>query len=613
MKLKVYQQGGGLIYTPFIPGRTESKISGSSTDSNGDDSKIDPLDKEILALMKDKDLLPSDIEAISSALIGFQRRTQHLGNPALGGSSDYRSVMPGMLQIMQMVSTARFNRQQWDNAVSEMQKHDAGSEVAMDSYGRMFVLDKDGKLSKISPNEYDNTKHHAISNSELLQYRERVAGMDGNLLNAMDDLVGKQDVYKAINEIIKAYGTQDKVAFLTKDKAAQAIILDLNSPDGIYNIKETYTAADLQTAFKVLYDELPTNMQHLLKANAALAGESNPEVGAYKFINNIIHNNISRNLSASFDASATKAAGGAGDSDDPKNLTDYNYVENLATGRNFQPPVFTTFNPGGSSVYIHAPIQNVGALTTGDGITPVGPGMVDSILESIKGLKAISPQYTVTFGDQMLDASAQGQLLYDGSALQRVNLPYKEVNGEITVDWETVEQLEEINKNITEKGATPGMIRDMIADNPKFVWNSETGQVEAVNHMWFLTFGAMIGHDFVDGLNTNSRYIERMTQDQADFWHKRYEEAAKYGFVNHDKNAPQRTNAPTDKGFLGIDWQKTKYYHGNVFMPILNEMAGAVQYYPKATHMDNMHTYMDNQRDLEIQNQVRTGQRNFNW
>ena len=79
-----------------------------------------------------------------------------------------------------------------------MQKNDAGSEVAMDSYGRMFVLDKDGKLSKISPNEYDNTKHHAISNSELLQYRERVAGMDGNLLNAMDDLVGKQDVYKAV-------------------------------------------------------------------------------------------------------------------------------------------------------------------------------------------------------------------------------------------------------------------------------------------------------------------------------------------------------------------------------------------------------------------------------
>jgi len=122
----------------------------------------------------------------------------------------------------------------------------------------------------------------------------------------------------------------------------------------------------------------------------------------------------------------------------------------------------------------------------------------------------------------------------------------------------------------------------------------------------------MVGHDFVDGLDTNSRYISRMTQDQADFWHKRYEEATKYGFVNHDKNAPIRTNAPTDKGFLGVDWQRTKYYHGNVFMPILNEMAGAVQYYPKTTHMDNMHTYMDNQRDLQIQNQVQTGQRNFN-
>ena len=135
MKLKVYQQGGGLIYTPFIPGRTESTISGNS--SNGsDEQKIDPLDKEILGLMKDKNLLPSDIEAISSALINFQKSTQHL-NSGFGTSASYRSVMPGMLKIMNMVSIAQHNKDFWDTKVSEMQKHNAGSEIALDSYGRM--------------------------------------------------------------------------------------------------------------------------------------------------------------------------------------------------------------------------------------------------------------------------------------------------------------------------------------------------------------------------------------------------------------------------------------------------------------------------------------------
>jgi len=110
MKLKVYQQGGGLIYTPFIPGAQGTATSGSGRSSGGDDSAIDPLDKELIALMKDQNLLPSDIQAIYNQLIAFQRKAQHL--TALGGSAGYRAVMPGMLQIMQMVSIAKANKDQ---------------------------------------------------------------------------------------------------------------------------------------------------------------------------------------------------------------------------------------------------------------------------------------------------------------------------------------------------------------------------------------------------------------------------------------------------------------------------------------------------------------------
>lgn len=432
MKLKVYQQGGGLIYTPFLPGQAQSSAASKKQSSGEDDPKLDPLDKEIIALMKGEDLLPSDIQSISNALIAFQRSTQHLSS--VGGTDAYRSVMPRMIQLTGMVHTAKFNKKQWDNAISEIRKHDAGSEVAMDSYGRMYVMDEQGELSKIAPTEFDREKYTPISNSQLLQYRERVAGMDKSMLNSMDDVVGKKDVYQAINEIIRAYGTNEQVAFLTKDKAAQSVILDANSPDGLYKLTEKHTAADLEKAFKVLYDELPANMQHLLRANAALAGEEDPTVGAYKMIHSIITNNISRSITGDYDSTASKAAGlgGAGEGD-PKNLTEYNYVENLATGRNFTPPRYTSFNPT-STVTMHAAVQNTGSLMRKDGITPVGPGMVDTIFETVEGLKQISPQYTVTFGDQILDASAQGSLMYDGSALQRINMPYKEVNGEITVD-----------------------------------------------------------------------------------------------------------------------------------------------------------------------------------
>ena len=155
------------------------------------------------------------------------------------------------------------------------------------------------------------------------------------------------------------------------------------------------------------------------------------------------------------------------------------------------------------------------------------------------------------------------------------------------------------------------MIEELLSNHPDLYYNKETQTVEAVNSMWFLTFGAMMGTDFVDGLDTNSRYLEKVDKDSARFWHRKYEEAAEYGFVNHDKNAPKRTDPITDKGLFGFDWSATKYYRGNVFVPIRLTLAGAKEYYPAASHMHNMQTQAMSERDAQLQQSV--PRRNFNW
>jgi hypothetical protein len=117
MKIKTYAEGGGLIYTPFISeqstfGNTSSK---SSESSDSEDSKLDPLDKELIALMKDRDLLPNEIEMIYNELISFQRSTQSLSSySGLSGTDTYRSAMPGMLQIMSLLSQAKYNKGDYD-------------------------------------------------------------------------------------------------------------------------------------------------------------------------------------------------------------------------------------------------------------------------------------------------------------------------------------------------------------------------------------------------------------------------------------------------------------------------------------------------------------------
>lgn len=615
MKLKVYQQGGGLIYTPFIPEQyadSSGRGSKSSSGSDSEDAKLDPLDKELLGLMKDQNLLPSDIQAIYNKLIVFQKKTQKLSEmEGFGGTGSYRSVMPGMLQIMNLTNQAKNNKEYWDQAVSEIKKHNAGSEIALDAYGRMWVNSEDG-IKKIAPSEFDNERHSPLSYSQLLYMRRNnpeLAFSDSIFGETGMDVIGAADVRKEIDDIIANFGSIKSAEF--KKQVFQDIASDLQG-EGIFKITSKYSKADLNDFSGLLYSRLSNEAKHLIRANAAVGGYDPTD-----YIRSIISSQTDVDVDPSYEASLSKAnalggAGGSGSGDDEKNLTEYSYIENLATGRNFELPKWTTFNPV-STVSLHAAIQNTGSLMRKDGITPVGPGMVDAILESVEGLKQISPQYTVTFGDQILDASAQGALMYDGSALQRVNLPYTEVNGEITVDWKLVEELEEANRQIQSKGATPGMIQELIKDNPKLRYNSQTGMIEAVNSMWFLTFGAMIGDDFVNGLDTNSRYLEMMNKDKSDYWHHRYEEAAKYGFVNHPKDAATRTGAPTDKGFLGWDWTGTHYYHGNVFMPILNTLADATQYYSKSRHLNNAQTQAMNEREEQIRRDVETGTRNFNW
>lgn len=603
MKLRIMQQGGGLVYTPFIP---EQQVSNKSERSSNDiEVKFDPLDKELLSLMKDQDLLPSDINQIFNRVIAFQKKTQGLSSGA------YRSAMPGMLQILNLASRAKYEKSKATDVENKLRSENAWADPALDKNGRMYVTNLEtGKIELINPSKFDSDSYSPISNSQLLNYREQSDPFNGNILTDLQQAVGMTSISKELDRIIKALGSSEKEGYIDKRTAEALHLLDGSSPDGIYKLTQKGSSIDIDSAVTLVFKQLPVNMQQALHARAAIS-----DINTQDLVKAIVMSNLSSKTGINFDSTATKSSGNgssAGIGGDEKNLTEYGYIENLATGRNFELPKYTAFNTG-SRVTLHTMIQNTGVLMKDDGVTPVGAGMVDAIFETVGGLKQISPQYTVTFGDQILDATALGQLMYDGSPLQRVKLPYTEVNGEFTVDWSLMDTIEEANKQIKEKGASPAMIKDIIESNPKLSYNEESGLIEATNSMWFLTFGAMMGDDFVEGLNTDSKYLERMSKEKSDFWHHKYEEAAQYGFVQHDKNAPKRTNAPTDRGFLGIDWHLTRYYHGNVFIPIINDLAGAKQYYSKGTHMNNAQTKAMNDRDAQIQQEMENGARKFNW
>ena len=118
--------------------------------------------------------------------------------------------------------------------------------------------------------------------------------------------------------------------------------------------------------FFVLYSQLSNSAKHLINANAAVGGYNTVD-----YIRSIISSRTDVESDVSYESTLTKAnatggTGGSGDGDE-KNLVEYSYIENLATGRNFELPKWTTFNPV-STVSLHAAVQNTGSLMKKDGV-----------------------------------------------------------------------------------------------------------------------------------------------------------------------------------------------------------------------------------------------------
>lgn len=571
MKLKTYQQGGGLIYTPFIPEQyTNASAKTSKSSSSDEDSKLDPLDKELLSLMKDQNLLPSDINQIFARLIAFQRKSQSLSDL---GDGSYRSIMPGMLQIMQMVSNARYNKAKSDDAIRIMSNQNTGADVALDKYGRMYVQNENGEIKHIAPSEYDSDKYRPISNSELLYLRENSLPFDTDILSDISKTVGLTEISKEISRIINDFGKTKSEQYYDRDVVD--VFTALNSPDGIYKLTEEKTSADLRKAWNVIYKQLPTKMQHVLNARAALT-DSDPA----NFIHEIVLSNLDYTQSIDYDATQSKAAGlNTGDGSDGEKLNTHDtYPERIATGGVSIPywEVIQT-NNNGHKMYAYA--QKMGPiLKSGQGIGTVN---LDRVLQDFDAAGIIDWEH-VTFGDQKLDTIDFPKVVYDGgSQIYRVWLPTKEDG---TVDFTAQQQMSDLQNWIDENGViNDSIIEERVKEIPNAKWNKDKKIIEfdLSKCKPFLVVRGIVSSDKVR-FDPKSPYIQKMDKGEKDSrkdWLTMYNNAIATGISTEGKKKYDYGEAAG-----------RHLYEGSIFMPITNEVIGALiyndQWFDKSVYTD---------------------------
>ncbi len=89
--------------------------------------------------------------------------------------------------------------------------------------------------------------------------------------------------------------------------------------------------------------------------------------------------------------------------------------------------------------------------------------------------------------------------------------------------------------------------------------------------------------------------------------------ANKYGYTNPTKGSSERVGRNQKEGHFIIDWKNHDLYKSKVFMPVTRELAGSSEFYPAATHMDNMNTAMARKQQVQLQKERDMGLRKFNF
>lgn len=119
MKIKSMQVGG-IVYTPFIPNRTQQQ-----QEVKAKEEKITgTIKKEIIDLLKENGL-QNDVDNTLNAAMNFLNSSSNLSNFAIFGGSQSDFSLAQLTQVQSLVNRTKRNKQQYDSASKVLTEQNA--------------------------------------------------------------------------------------------------------------------------------------------------------------------------------------------------------------------------------------------------------------------------------------------------------------------------------------------------------------------------------------------------------------------------------------------------------------------------------------------------------
>ena len=622
MKIKSYA-GGGIAYLPTTTNRGEAASAASSSSSS---SKVPGFADKIIDMVKSEGI-DSDVNAFLNQV----ERTLNLANDPTGQNLSMREI----LQLARTASSVKTNYTMFKDAQKALDAEDAWGDVATDSRGYIYTWNQDSnKIEKVAPSAYNPEKQLALTNQDLLNFRWNNTDTKYNtsIITDVSKSVGMKTISTYLIDIIKNFEQSEVTGYGNKINADIASGLkalvnhsDTNGntigdlitagPDGLYKLtqKATIKDAHIDKAINYLVQSLNNDMKHALVAKAAVEGYT-PEA----YLVELLDIYTGRSITADYDATTSKAASG-GDGGSSSSKIQQTLAESYVTGSNAVPMQMIPIAPNNSKTTLYVPAQNVQSVRldrSGQPGQPMPIANLRTVIQDSYALGNITNRGTVVFGDQLISDTQLNGLVYTGTDMYRVILPYKVVDGRhIVPDFELQNKLNDIVENGKNQGADITTInRYLNQECPGARYNPETETIELPNNRkhTFLTFGAQAASNYVD-FNTDSDYITKVNEPNVDV----YKNAVQYGYATHGKNDEKSVEASG----MGPSWfglgTKNKIYEGMVYLPISNDLAGTLGYnqgyVDKEAYTNISGRYEDHEREMAIQDRMNSGELPTNW
>lgn len=586
MKIRIMQSGGGMppftYYQPVMINTEKPNYISDSNSASSKSSKKELGEVELMKMLGELDGLPSDREQIYKTVRTF------FDEQSLGMSTS--SLATTYLTALNQLKTAKFNKEQFDNAYKVAEKNQALSEIAVTEGGHVVVKksgDTTGALLPITIKEYMNNqdKYIPITNGQLLQHRAYDLPHANSLLNIVNNSISLPMIDKLISQYFAQLGTDEQQGQgYIKSKNGQilqgieflqdAVIkardagVELGPADftisGLYKTKflTKSQAQQAQNSLAYIYKMLPDNAKTLLTLKSGGTKE------ALDTIANMLYSTVSQ--TSEFIPELIEDEFGEKPGSKEKNSEDKsptNLLSSIAKGQGGTHSTFTLMDEDGRT------IQLSGTTYPSLSVNPNRPvdaqGTVEDLLME-HGLIGLTPgaSYAITFGDKALQPNDMKEVVYnvnDGNAT-RTLLPVITKDGKIVPDIEFVKKNPELIELINSKNGNfndPEVQKHLIAAG---LVNPYTGLPDMTKfHPYLCINGLSTDRNFKD-----ISFAQEIKGDSLEQYINIFERAVYEKKTEGDQGKEYKYNFDTYSALNPFDWFDN-YDHllkGTIFIPL---------------------------------------------